>query len=57
MKFLTQPLTPQPVIEADLNPEESLKLSYEERLLKLMQLQRFAHELRRAGRRARRERV
>jgi hypothetical protein len=63
MKFLIQPLTPQPVIEAfkkDIDRtliRENLKLSYEERLLKLMQLQRFAHELRQAGRRARRERV
>jgi hypothetical protein len=36
---------------------ENLKLSHEERLLKLMQLQRFAQELRQAGRRAPRERV
>jgi len=35
---------------------ENLKLSYEERLLKLMQLQRFADELRHAGRGARRSR-
>jgi len=63
MKFLSQPLTPQPVIEAfkkDIDRtliRENLKLSHEERLLKLMQFQRFAHELRHAGRRARRERV
>jgi len=63
MKFLDQPLTPQPVIEAfkkDIDRtliRENLKLSPEERLLKLMQLQRFAQELRHAGRRARRERV
>lgn len=32
---------------------ENLKLTYQERLVKLMQLQRFAEELRRAGRRLR----
>jgi hypothetical protein len=53
-----QPLEPDPVIEAykkDVDRtliRENLKLSHEERLLKLMQLQRFAEELRRAGRRA-----
>lgn len=58
MNFLSQPLTPQPVIEAfkkDIDRtliRENLKLFHEERLLKLMQLQRFAHELRHAGRRA-----
>jgi hypothetical protein len=63
MKILSQPLPSQPVIEAfkkDIDRtllRENLKLSYEERLLKLMQLQRFAHALRHAGRRARRERV
>jgi hypothetical protein len=63
MNFLSQPLTPQPVIEAfkkDIDRtliRENLKLFHEERLLKLMQLQRFAHELRHAGRRARRESV
>jgi hypothetical protein len=63
MKFLSQPLTPQPVIEAfkkDVDRtliRENLKLSYEARLLKLMQLQRFAHELRQAGRRARHAKV
>ena len=63
MKFLSQPLTPQPVIEAfkkDIDRtliRENLKLSHEERLLKLMQLQCFAQELRQAGRRTRRERV
>ena len=35
---------------------ESLKLSVEDRLRQLMELQRFAEELRRAGRAARRER-
>jgi hypothetical protein len=63
MQCLSQPLTHQPVIEAfkkDIDRtliRENLKLSHEERLLKLVQLQRFAHELRQAGRRARRERV
>ena len=57
-----QPLEPNPVIEAfkkDIDRtliRENLKLSYEERLLKLMQLQRFANELRQAGLRARRDR-
>ena len=63
MKFLSQPLTPQPVIEAfkkDIDRtliRENLKLTHEERLLKLMQLQCFVQELHYAGRRARRERV
>ncbi len=63
MNFLSQPLTPQPVIEAfkkDIDRtliRENLKLSHEERLLKLIQLQRFAHELHQAGRQARRERI
>lgn len=57
-----QPLEPDPVIEAfkkDVDRtllRENLKLSYEERLLKLMQFQRFANELHQAGRRARRRR-
>jgi hypothetical protein len=60
MHFLRQPLEPDPVIEAfkkDIDRtllRENLKLSYEERLLKLMQLQRFADELRRAGLQVRR---
>jgi len=56
------PFEPDPVIEA-FKPgidrtliRENLKLSYEERLLKLMQLQKFANELRRQGARARRTR-
>jgi hypothetical protein len=63
MNSLSQSLTPQPVIEAfkkDIDRtliRENLKLSPEERLLKLMQLQRLARELHQAGRRARRERV
>jgi len=49
-------LEPDPVIEVykkDIDRtliRENLKLSVEERLLKLMELQRFATELRRAGR-------
>ena len=54
-----EPLEPDPVIEAykkDVDRTlliENLKLSVEERILKLMELQRFAEELRRAGRAAR----
>ena len=50
-----EPLAPDPVIEAykkDVDRTlliENLKLSVEERLLNLMELQRFAEELRRAG--------
>ena len=61
MNFLEQPITPQEIIEVykkDIDRtllRENLKLSAEERLLKLMQLQRFADELRKAGRQARRE--
>jgi hypothetical protein len=49
---------PDPVIEAyqrDIDRtllRENLKLSVEERFLKLMELQRFATELRRAGQHA-----
>lgn len=62
MDWLRQPLEPSVVIQAfkkDIDRtliRENLKLSYEERLLKLMQLQRFADELRQAGRGARRRR-
>ena len=51
---------PDPVIEAykrDIDRtllRENLKLTVEERFLKLMELQRFATELRRAGQHARR---
>jgi hypothetical protein len=54
-----QPLKPDPVVEAYKRGvdrtliRENLKLSHEARLLKLMQLQRFAAELREAGRRLR----
>lgn len=53
-------LGPDPVIEAykkDIDRtliRENLKLSVEERFLRLMALQRFAEELRRAGREIRR---
>jgi hypothetical protein len=55
MKFLDQSLEPDPVIEAykkDIDRtliRENLKLTHEQRLLKLMELQRFAEELRRVG--------
>ena len=60
MRFLNQSIEPNPVIEAfkqdvDLTLiRENLKLSHEERLLKLMALQEFARELRQAGQRAKR---
>ena len=50
-----RPLEPDPVVEAykrDLDRtllRENLKLTVEERFLKLQELQRFAAELRRAG--------
>jgi hypothetical protein len=60
MKETAQPpLEPDPVIEAykkDVDRtliRENLKLSVTDRLHKLMALQSFAEELRRAGRRAR----
>ncbi len=54
------PLEPDPVVEAykkDVNRtliRENLRCSVEERFLRLMALQRFAEELRRAGREAER---
>ncbi len=57
MEHLDQPLGADPVIEAykkDVDRtliRENLKLSPEQRLVKLMEMQRFAHELREAGRR------
>lgn len=60
MSIFDQPLEPDPVIEVykkDIDwtlVRENLKLTHEDRLIKLMQLQRFADELREAGRRARR---
>ena len=56
--ILPEDLTPDPVIEAykkDIDItliRENLKLTPEERVRKLMELQRFAEELRRAGREA-----
>ena len=61
MIFFSEPLPPQPLIKAYMKDidrtliRENLKLAHEERLLRLMQLQRLAHELHQAGRRARRE--
>jgi hypothetical protein len=52
------PIEPDPVIEAykkDVDRtllRENLKLTVEERLRNLMRLQRFAEEMRRAGRQA-----
>jgi hypothetical protein len=57
--FLRRPIEPDPVIEAYKQHidrtliRENLKLTPEQRLQKLMHLQRFADELRAAGRRAR----
>jgi hypothetical protein len=62
MDSLDQPLEPNPVIEfykRDVDRtliRENLKLTPEQRLVKLMELQRFAQELREAGERARHER-
>jgi len=56
MDFLKQPIVPLKIIEfykKDIDRtllRENLKLTPEERLLKLMALQRFADELRAAGR-------
>jgi hypothetical protein len=52
------PITPDPVIEEYKKHvdrtllRENLKLTQEERLLQLMDMQRFAEELRRAGQEA-----
>ncbi|MBI1295764.1 hypothetical protein GC175_12495 [bacterium] len=54
--FWNQPLEPDPVVEAykkDVDRtliRENLKLTHEERLRRLMSLQRFTEELQRAGR-------
>jgi hypothetical protein len=54
------PIPPDPIIEAykkDIDRtllRENLKLSVEDRLRQLMQLQQFAEELRKAGRAVRR---
>jgi hypothetical protein len=56
------PIEPDPVVEAykkDVDRtliRENLRCSVEERFLRLMALQRFAEELRRAGREAQRAR-
>jgi hypothetical protein len=56
------PMPPDPVIEAykkDVDRtllRENLKLTVEERFLRLMELQRFAEELQRAGEEARQRR-
>lgn len=61
MDFLDQPIEPNPVIEfykRDVDHtliRENLKRTPEQRLVKLMELQRFAQELREAGESARRE--
>jgi hypothetical protein len=59
-KAAAPPVQPDPVIAAyqrDIDRtllRENLKLTVEERFLKLMELQRFAIELQRAGQRAKR---
>lgn len=59
--FWSQPLEPDPVVEAykkDVDRtliRENLKLTHEERLRRLMALQRFAEELQRAGQERRKE--
>jgi hypothetical protein len=61
MDMQQEPFEPDPVIEAykkDVDRtliRENLKLSVEERFLRLIELQRFAEELRRAGRSAARQ--
>jgi hypothetical protein len=61
MRQVREPLEPDPVIEAHKKDIDrtllraNMKLTPEERLLNLMALQRFADELREAGRRARRK--
>ena len=58
MKYLDQPLRPDPVIEAykkDVDRtllRENLKLTVEQRFRNLMAMQEFAQELRAAGKRA-----
>jgi hypothetical protein len=58
MKNRLAPLPPDPVVEAykkDVDRtllRENLRLTVEQRLTKHMQFQRFAEELRRAGREA-----
>jgi len=56
MRLPVREIDPDPVVEAYKKHvdrtliRENLKLSVEERLKKLMELQRFAEEVRRAGR-------
>jgi len=61
MDYFDQPILPDPVIDA-YKPGvdttlfiENLKLTHEERLTKLMQMQQFVEEMQRAGRSARGE--
>ena len=62
MPIAREPVQPDPVIEAykkDIDRtllRENLKLNVEERLRQLMELQKFAEELRRAGQALRGER-
>jgi hypothetical protein len=59
MKSREAPLELPPVIEVFMKDvdrtliRENLKLTHEERLIRLMQLQRFAQELHRVGRQSR----
>ena len=59
MKDISHLIEPDPVIEVykkDVDRtliRENLKLTVDERFLKLMELQKFAEELRRAGKEAR----
>ncbi len=61
MSISREPVRPDPVIEAykkDIDRtllRENLKLTVEERLRQLMELQKFAEELRRAGQQLRGE--
>jgi hypothetical protein len=61
MKDTSHKIEPDPVIEAykkDIDRtliRENLKLTVEQRFLKLMELQKFAAELQRAGREARKK--
>jgi hypothetical protein len=51
---MTQPSAPDPVVEAykkNLDLRQNLQRSIQERLEALMELQRFAKELQRSGRR------
>ena len=58
MRNIQSKIAPDPVIEAYKQHvdrsllRENLRLSVEQRILQLMELQRFAEELRRAGKKA-----